>query len=115
MSTENEQDTQKIEMDIQMARHKIELLRALKNLQKNKDFQLLILNEFFVNEASRAVLLKATEAAQTDGIQAGLIRKIDAIGTLNQFLYTVEQMGEMAAAGIAADQGTHAELLDEAD
>lgn len=55
-------DVQEIEIDIQKAKNDIELGDALKRLISNKDFDLLISENYFKGEAERVVGAKADAA-----------------------------------------------------
>ena len=102
-----------VEMNIEQAQEAIALLNALKRLENNKDFTLLISTGYFRDEASRAVLMLADPSMQTDESQKLLHNTINACGHFRQYLGNTFQLGSIAERSLAADELTRTELLAE--
>ena len=79
----------------------------------SKDFQGLVDTGYFVDEASRLVILRADPAMQSDSLQKTIDDGITAVGHFRQYLNTVMQIGRMAEQGIKEDEETRQELLAE--
>lgn len=108
-------DIQQIEVDIDKAKKAVELRDALRRLSKNKDFQLLIEDNYFVQEASRLVLMKAVEQMENPESQARLDNQINAIGHLRQYFIFIEGWGTNQEAALEEHYNTLEELRDEED
>ena len=110
-----EQATQLETIEISMAHAKGQMAMrdALVNLQKSPDFQLLILDGYFTDEAGRVVMLKSDPSMQGTEQQESLDKAIIAIGGLDQYLRKVYAMGNMAERTLRADAETLEEILQE--
>ena len=109
----NTNDIHEIELNIDAAKAVIEMADALERLYTNPDFQKVILEEYMENSSIRLVKLKAEQGAQNVDIQANIMRKIDAIGSLDQFFKNMNATAETAIRSLKADMETHEELLEE--
>lgn len=107
-------DLEAIEISLSEAKAKIALKNALDRLSDDINFQQVIINNYFVNEASRLVLLKASPAMQSNEDQQAIIKAIDAIGHFRQYLHSIIQIGNMAEKAIKDDEETKEEILREA-
>lgn len=107
----NEDRLEAVEISIENAKHKIALMDSLEKLTKNKDFISIILNGYFVDEASRLVLQKAAPVNQGAEESAYLNKCIDSIAFLNQYFTKVMNEGSMATKALDEDQQTREELL----
>ena len=96
---------QEIQVDIDEAKLTIGLRDSLDRLGKNSDFDKIINNGYFKEEAYRLVHLKAAPAMQAPERQDALIKAIDAIGSLQQHFHMIYVMGEQAENALQqADQ-----------
>jgi len=102
-----------IEKGIQQATVLVEFGSAISRLTNNKDFKRVIGEGYFEQEAIRLVHLKADENMQSVQAQASIVKQMDAIGALGQFLQTKQVLATQAARSIAADEETRDELLAE--
>tara|TARA_B110000914_G_scaffold37682_1_gene30839 strand:+ start:423 stop:755 length:333 start_codon:yes stop_codon:yes gene_type:complete len=106
-------EIEQIEIGIDAARKDVAKMEGLLRLIDNKDFQALIDTGYFVDEASRLVILKADPSMQDERLQKTINDGITAIGHFRQYLNTVMQIGRMAEQGIREDEETRQELLAE--
>jgi len=74
---------------------------ALKRLQNNDDFKLVIHTGYLQNQAVRLVTLKAAPPMQNVEKQTAILKSIDAIGELDQYLSMVHMMGDQAEGAVA--------------
>ncbi len=106
-------EIEQIEVSIDAARKDVDKMEGLLRLIKNNDFKSLIDDGYFVDEASRLVILRADPAMQSDTLQKTIDDGITAVGHFRQYLNTVMQIGRMAEQGIKEDEDTRQELLAE--
>jgi len=111
MSTQ--QDIQTIEISIGKAKRAIELNKALNRLDKNKDFQLVIQEAYFKDEAARLIAAKSNPGLSMPEQQAHLDHCIMGLGSLQQFFITISQIAMQMEKTMADDEITHTELLQE--
>ena len=111
---ETEQAIQTIEISIETARKTVATGKVLDRLIANKDFDEIITEGYFVQEASRLVLMKATPGVEDAEHQEQILKAIDAIGHLRQHFIVIKQMARLAERSILADEDTRDELLAEA-
>jgi len=109
----NEQQLHQIEITLAKAKERLALADALERLHQNPDFKAVILEEFFKEEASRAVMLKSDpNMFQTDQ-QKIVDNIIIGVGSLFQYFGKVYALADQAARAMEADQDTREELLQE--
>lgn len=96
----NTPNVEAIELDIRQARSLVDAEDALNRLYANKDFQAVILDGYFKEEAWRLVELKAAPAMQHEGHQRMISQAIDAIGGLQQHFNKIRVMADEARAAI---------------
>lgn len=113
MINEREAQLQQIEISLEDAQANVALAEKLNRLHKNKDFQELIVEGYFRDEASRAVLLKADPEMCEDREQKQLNDIITSIGGLRQYFHKVFRLGQMSEQSMEADKQTRQELLAE--
>lgn len=113
MINEREAQLQQIEISLEDAQANVALAEKLNRLHKNKDFQELIIEGYFRDEASRAVLLKADPEMCEDREQKQLNDIITSIGGLRQYFHKVFRLGQMSEQSMEADKQTRQELLAE--
>lgn len=83
------------------SRQNVDMADALRRLQSNRDFKKVIQEGYFEKEAIRLVHLKADPAMQTPDKQAGILRDIDAIGTLHAYFALILRFGDMSKKDIS--------------
>jgi hypothetical protein len=108
-----EQNINRIEISMDNARKAIDLAKALKRLHENEDFKAVILQDFFVEEAHRAVLLKADAEMKTPEKQKAVDDVITTIGGLYNYFGKIYRLADMSTRALEADQATHGEMLQE--
>lgn len=107
----NTNELEQLDISIQRAREHVEFGNALERLLTNRDFKKVITEGYFEQEAVRLVHLKADEKMQDNASQGFIVRQMDAIGTLKQFLRTKSYLSAQAVRSIEADEATRTELL----
>ena len=110
MSIEN--DIEQLELSMENARHAIDMVKALERLRSNKDFEKIISNGYFKEEASRVVLLRGDLNA-TDEMERHCDKQINGIGVLRSYFQKIQYLGSMAEKALAEHQETREELLRE--
>jgi hypothetical protein len=108
-----DQQLETIEISIKQAQANIALKRALIRLQEDTNFNKLIMEGYFENEAVRLVLLRADPSQQGTDDQVAINKSIDAIGFLRQYLVAVNQIGTIAEKAIKEDEQTREDILAE--
>lgn len=87
-----------------------ELPEALERLQKNKDFQLIIEQEYLREEAVRLTENKCHPEFQTPERQALLDRGLFGVSHMTQFFNRIRVMGEMAKRDLAQAESDREEF-----
>lgn len=98
-----------------MSKSVVEFGSAIERLRTNPDFKKVIITGYLEQEAVRLVHLKADSNMQTEAHQLAITKQIDAIGALNSFLMTQQQLAGMAQRTIASCEEAREELLAEGD
>lgn len=106
-------DMEMVELSLKQAKEKVAMAVALRRLRKNKDFQKVISGNFMKDDAIRVVTALAEPAYQNDESQRHLLKRLDAVGQLEQFMRATETLGDMAAKAIEDDERTRQEMLGE--
>jgi len=106
-------EIEKLELNMKDAKHVLKLKKSLDTLRKNKDFQLIIEDEYFTSEAARLVKQKSAVHMQTPERQMFIDHGIVGLGSLQQFFSKIDAMYSEAERSLEADQLTHAELMAE--
>ena len=75
---------------------RIQMLEALERLEKNKDFQLVILNGYMKDEVLRINSLLANPTINTLGKRADVMEMLVAISTFGEYMNTIKAMGATA-------------------
>ena len=109
----NEQDLKTVEISIEQAEEAIEVAEALKRLHNNKDFQKVIVEGFFKEEASRVVILRADPEMLADEHQKQVNDIITSIGGLYGYFRKIYGVANQAYASLVADQETRGDILEE--
>ena len=100
-------------MSIATAEALIDKKLAFDRLLDNKDFQFLIEDQYFTEEAKRIVFAKADPSMQDEIQQKQLEGRMAGIGYLRQYFMCIVQMGGQALVDMAAHQETREEILAE--
>ena len=113
----NEHEVQQVEISIEQAKYAINIGDALARLSNNADFKLVFLENYLREEPIRLTRLKAAPAMKSEEQQNAIVKSLDAIGELIQYLGLLEAQAEMAKSALLADEETlqalYAEGLDE--
>ena len=75
---------------------RIQMLEALERLEKNKDFQLVILNGYMKDEVLRINSLLANPTIKTQGKRPDVMEMLVAISTFGEYMNTIKAMGATA-------------------
>lgn len=111
--TDNELQIANIQRQIQDAQDALALGKALHNLASNPDFKKVISEGYLKHEAVRLVHLRADPELQSPAQQAAILRDIDSIGVLAEYLRVVRKQGEIAERSIADGEAAIAEIEEE--
>lgn len=106
----SEQQIELVEITIEQAKNKIAVMDAIDRLTRNRDFKKVFTEGYFEREPARLVKMKADPSSQTPEAQASILRQIDAIGTLHQYLRTQHVLGQMAQRDLAEHEQTLVDL-----
>jgi len=71
-----------------------DLKEALERLEKNKDFQRVILEGYFKDKAINGVSLLASPQIKRNGARSDVMEALIAISQLEDFFITIRAMGE---------------------
>lgn len=93
-----------LEQQIESKRHQIEQSNALERLMKNKDFQNIVVEGYFKQEAIRLVSAKGARENQAPNIQADILRDMDGIGSFQRHLALITMKGELAADSLGESE-----------
>lgn len=104
---------QNIEISLAQAEAKVELGAAIERLHGNKDFQKVILNGYFKDEAVRLVMAKSAPGMDSDDTQKELDRGILGIGQLRNYFVVKCQEAKMAEKSIEDNKQEREFLLAE--
>ena len=75
---------------------RIQMLEALERLEKNKAFQLVILNGYMKDAVLRINSLLANPTIKTQGKRADVMEMLVAISTFGEYINTIKAMGATA-------------------
>jgi len=109
-----EEDLQELSITMEEAKTAIDTHEALKRLKDNKDFNLIINENYFKLEAERVVGARAEPAMIMNeaGMQM-LDNMIVSIGGLRQYFIKIQSQGNQAAMALASHRETETDLLRE--
>ena len=109
-----EQDIQTIEISIDKAKRDIEIGDALVRLIKNKDFDLIISENYFKGEAERVVGAKADAAMIMNEVGMVMLEnQITSIGGLRQYFLKIQQEASNAKMAMSDYREAQTELMQE--
>jgi hypothetical protein len=100
----NDAQISQIEVSMEEARKIIDRGEMMERLIKIPDFDKLIHEHYFKEEASRLVLLRAHPGYQDEESQRDINNSIDAIGHFRQFLIHVRMEAEQARKALESAQ-----------
>lgn len=106
-------DIERVEMSIENANNSVDMMKAVKRLRGNKDFQFLIEDTYFRSNASRLVLLRGNMNIPAES-RENIMKEIDAIGFFSSFLREIVEAGEHAASALDEYEQTLEEVRSEA-
>lgn len=107
-------EAQEIELNIEEAQGFIKLQEAVDRLSKNKDFQKVILEEYFKNEPVRFTEALSSPNLQAQEHQDAIMKALSGIGQLQQFLNKVAYQADMAERAIEDNNEELSRIHDEA-
>lgn len=110
--TEFEKELQELEVSIDELQKYVDRTAILERLMANKDFQQIIEQEYFVDEASRMLLLRDDPGLPADK-KKFLEADMYGPGALKRYFHTIFQVGQMAKAQIAEARETMDEIHDQ--
>lgn len=93
----------------------IEMGAALERLLNNRDFKKVFVEGYFREEAIRLVSIKADVACQSEASQASILKQIDAIGCVQDYLRLIQIQTSQAEKEVADSEQTREEILAEGD
>lgn len=104
---------EQVEISIEEAKKAIALKNTLIKLSHNPDFETLIYKGYFEDESVRLVMGKANPVMDTSDKQADIIKRIDAIGMLQQYFQAIVMRGDQMERSLADNEQTREEILAE--
>ncbi len=107
-----ERQIEQVEISLEHARKAIEKMEALDRLYHSKDFQNVVIDGYFKDEASRLVLLRG-DVNINEETENHCDKMINGIGCLRAYFQMVNHFGQQAEKAIEDDQQTREELLAE--
>ncbi len=102
-----------IERSVKDARKAKDLGVSLERLMKNRDFLAVIKTGYFTDEAVRLVHLRGDTLYQTPDRQAAILKEIDSIASLNQYLTVIRMLADQAEKAIADGEAVLEEMREE--
>jgi hypothetical protein len=94
------QDQKNIQVDLESANTQVSLSESIQRLMKNRDFKKVMTEGYFKDNAVRLVTLKGNPEFQSAEDQAHLIKEMDSIGSVQNYLQAQLTMGHQAAGAI---------------
>lgn len=102
-----------LEADAKEYKKVLEFAQAVKRLELNKDFKKVFVEGYFKDEAVRLVHLRSDSQSQSKEVQENILKALDAIGYLSQFLKKAVLDGDLALKQIAMNEDIQQELIAE--
>ena len=106
-------DLQVIELTIEQAKESIADREAMDRLKKNRDFKRIFEKGFFDAYAVNLVYLKSDPSMQEPNVQEDIIKDIDSIGRVRQYLSSIYQKAHVAEKDLRDSEEQRDELLAE--
>lgn len=104
---------EQVQIELEAAREFAAKGDQLERLLQNADFKALILDGYFKEHAYQLVELKAAPSRKGEAEQAAIIKSIDGIGELQQYINAIRAMSANARQAIADCNATLDELAAE--
>lgn len=99
--TDIQQQIKTLEATIDEAKKAVALMSTMEALHNNKEFNEIIDEQLFKNYAQSLVHLLSDPARQSEAEREDIIKEMEMIGRLRQFLHSLYQTGRMAEKQIA--------------
>lgn len=109
----NTQQIEELELNIDQAKDLVNRGQAVNRLLENKDFNAIIRQGYFHDEAVRLVHLKSSPAMRTEEKQTAILKEMDGIGSLLGYLQKLQHQAELAQQAIEESEDTLAEIRSE--
>lgn len=109
----NQQEIDALDRDIENANAQLDTGKAIERLHKNPDFKNVILVGYLEKEAIRLVHLRTDPNVQSPQQQADIIRQIDAIAALKDFLRVRLMLADKAPQAIEEAEDLRTALINE--
>jgi hypothetical protein len=109
----SEQQLRQVQLTIEQAKASIERMKKLQRLFQNEDFQDIINEGYFVEEAARLVGARADANIQGKEQQRHINLLIDGVGALRHYFSNIERWGHMAEDALKNHEETREEILRE--
>jgi hypothetical protein len=104
-----QEQIKQVEDTIEEARKQVDLARRIRKLERNPDFKKVILDGYFVDEASRLVLLN-NDPSVPEAYRETIRRDMDGFSALKRYLMSNTQLGDSAERAIGEHEDTLEEL-----
>lgn len=104
------QQIEEIQVSMEEAKSKIDLRDAINRLQENKDFQLVINEGYFKDNAVQLTHSLSDMNLQAEEIQADILKQLQGIGMLRRYFRDIYAFAQQAENAMGADRETLAEL-----
>ena len=108
----SQNEVEQIEITIAEARKIVEKGRLAQKLAANPTFKKIVMDGYFVEEASRLTMLYS-EPTLPDNIRAAVERDLNGPGAFKRYLSTLVRMGEQAEQEIRDGEQTLEEIREE--
>ena len=108
-------DIHEVNIDLDRAKKVLALADAIRKLETNKYFKLVVKEHYFEKEAIRLVQAKSDPRLQDEKHQKLIDADIRAIGSFQQFLQNSLHFGEMAKKAIEDHEAALSELREEGE
>ena len=102
-----------LEAEVKEYKKVVEFAQAVKRLELNKDFKKVFTEGYFKDEAVRLVHLRSDPECQSKADQENILKALDAIGHLSQYLKKAILEGDLALKQIAMNEDIQQELIAE--
>jgi hypothetical protein len=113
MNEQAASDLGQIEISIDEAKQCIEFRDRLHRLEQNEDFKAIFLEDYMNANVIRLVRVKASPTFQKEEQQNFVLKQLDAVGQLNQYLQAICTQGQAAEDSLTNDMQEREQLLSE--
>ena len=105
-------DGDRVQLDIDTAKHMISLKESLALLRKNKYFKEIIEEGYFKEEMNRLVMLKGAPAV-TEEIERSTDKLLTGIAGLNMYFLNIDRRGTQMEAELPSYEAAREDILAE--